>query len=315
MATSRLSRLRRGRSAPGSDAPGRSIDDFVIITGFSGAGKSQAMACFEDAGYFCVDNLPPEMIGQLADLFAHEGSKVEQAAVVCDPSGGEYFEPMVEVIDELEERGTNHRLLFLEASEPVLIDRYKETRRRHPLAAGGQVSAGIRAERELLAPLRDRAFVTIDTSELTAPRLRKVVADKMLPRKGVGKLAVTFMSYGFKHGTPRDADLNFDVRFLPNPHYEADLRPLTGLDAPVREYVENSDGIGEFYERLFPLLDYLLPQYEHEGKAHLTIGIGCTGGRHRSVVIGEHLARIYRERDEQLVDVVHRDIDKPPRSA
>ncbi|HYH59854.1 MAG TPA: RNase adapter RapZ [Thermoleophilaceae bacterium] len=313
MATSRLSRLRRGRSAPAGAPPARSIDDFVIITGFSGAGKSQAMACFEDAGYFCVDNLPPEMIGQLADLFAHEGSKVEQAAVVCDPRGGEYFEPMVEVLTELEERGVRHRLLFLEASEPVLIDRYKETRRRHPLAAGGQVSAGIRGERELLAPLRDRADITIDTSDLSAARLRKVVADKMLPRAGVGKLAVTFMSYGFKHGTPRDADLNFDVRFLPNPHYEAELRPLTGRDAPVREYVENTDGIAEFYERLFPLLDYLLPQYEQEGKAHLTVGIGCTGGRHRSVVIGEHLARVYRDRSEFLVDVVHRDIDKPPR--
>ncbi len=309
-----LSRLRRARSAD-RKAPARSIDDFVIITGFSGAGKSQAMACFEDAGYFCVDNLPPEMIGQLADLFGHEGSKVEQAAVVCDPRGGEYFEPMVEVLDELEERGVKHRLLFLEAAEPVLIDRYKETRRRHPLAAGGQVSAGIRAERELLAPLRDNAEITIDTSDLSASRLRKVVADKMLPRATVGKLAVTVMSYGFKHGTPRDADLNFDVRFLPNPHYESELRPLTGQDQAVRDYVENSDGLNEFYERLFPLLDYLLPQYESEGKAHLTIGIGCTGGRHRSVVIGEHLASVYRERGEYLVDVVHRDIDKPPRRA
>ena len=235
-----LSRLRRGRSE--DEPPQRSIEDFVIITGFSGAGKSQAMACFEDAGYFCVDNLPPEMIGQLAELFAHEGSKVEQAAVVCDPRGGEYFEPMVEVLDGLAEGGVGHRLLFLEASEPVLIDRYKETRRRHPLADGGQVSAGIRAERELLAPLRERADVTIDTSDLSASRLRKVVADKMLARTSVGKLAVTFMSYGFKHGTPRDADLNFDVRFLPNPHYESELRPLTGRDDPVREYVEDSDG-------------------------------------------------------------------------
>ena len=308
-----LSRLRRGRATDGDEAPARSIADFVVITGFSGAGKSQAMACFEDAGYFCVDNLPPEMIGQLADLFAHEGSKVEQAAVVCDPRGGEYFEPMVEVLDELEGRGVKHRLLFLEASEPILIDRYKETRRRHPLAGGGQVSAGIRAERELLAPLRERADITIDTSDLSAARLRKVVADKMLPRAGVGKLAVTFMSYGFKHGTPRDADLNFDVRFLPNPHYEAELRELTGLDQEVVDYVRQSDGVGDFYDRLTPLLDYLLPAYEREGKSHLTIGIGCTGGRHRSVVIAEHLARVYEDRGDQLIDVVHRDIDKPPR--
>jgi UPF0042 nucleotide-binding protein len=135
----------------------------------------------------------------------------------------------------------------------------------------------------------------------------------MLPRGPVGKLAVTFLSYGFKHGTPRDADLLFDVRFLPNPHYEADLRDLTGLDAPVREYVESSDGIDRFYERLMPLLEYLLPQYENEGKAHLTIGVGCTGGRHRSVVIAEHLARQYAEQGDYLVDVVHRDADKPPR--
>ena len=181
--------------------------------------------------------------------------------------------------------GIPHRLLYLDASEDVLVNRYKETRARHPLAngdgqlaedeegpVGGAVAAAIIAERELLEPLRERADVSIDTSDLSASRLRKVVADKMLPRGSVGKLAVTFLTYGFKHGAPRDADLLFDVRFLPNPHYEADLRPLTGLDEPVREYVEGSDGIDDFYGHLIPLLDYLLPQYESEGKAHLTIG-------------------------------------------
>jgi RNase adapter protein RapZ len=290
-----------------------SIQDFVVITGFSGAGKSQAMACFEDAGYFCVDNLPPEMIAQLAELFAHEGSKVERAAVVCDVRGGEYFEGLVKVLEELESRGTSHRLLFLEASEEVLVDRYKETRRRHPLAQGGQVATGIQAERELLEGLEERADVVIDTSDFSASRLRKVVSDKMLPHGSVGKLAVTFLTYGFKHGAPRDADLAFDVRFLPNPHYESQLRELTGLDDDVIDYVESSDGLHDFYDRLIPLLDYLLPAYEREGKAHLTIGIGCTGGRHRSVVIGEHLAEHYGERGEYLVDVVHRDIDKLPR--
>jgi UPF0042 nucleotide-binding protein len=300
------------------------MQDFVVITGFSGAGKSQAMACFEDAGYFCVDNLPPEMIGQLADLFEHEGSKVEQAAVVSDVRGGEFFEGLVKILDELAERGTPHRLLYLEASEAELLNRYKETRRRHPLAKdapdngdalGGSVLRGIHAERTLLEPLRGRADVCIDTSDLSASRLRKVVADKMLPRGSVGKLAVTFLTYGFKHGAPRDADLLFDVRFLPNPHYESELRDLTGLDDPVRQYVEASDGIAEFYEHLMPLLDYLLPQYESEGKAHLTIGIGCTGGRHRSVVIAERLAREYESRGSLLVDVVHRDLAKPPRRA
>ena len=289
------------------------IEDFVVITGFSGAGKSQAMACFEDAGYFCVDNLPPEMIGQLAELFQHEGSKVERAAVVCDVRGGEFFDALNQVLGDLEVRGTDYRLLFLDASEDVLVDRYKETRRRHPLARGGQVIGGIRAERSLLEGPKERADVSIDTSDLSAARLRKVVADKMLAREAVGKLAVTFLSYGFKHGAPRDADLALDVRFLPNPHYESDLRELTGRDPEVVEYVERSDGMDEFYERLLPLLDYLLPAYIKEGKAHLTIGIGCTGGRHRSVVIAEHLASVYGERDDLMVEVVHRDVDKPPR--
>jgi UPF0042 nucleotide-binding protein len=303
----------RGSSAR-EDRSVSAIDDFVVITGFSGAGKSQAMACFEDAGYFCVDNLPPEMIASLAELFAHEGSKVERAAVVCDVRGGTYFEGLAKVLEDLELRGTPHRLLFLEASEDVLLDRYKETRRRHPLATSGQVSSAIAEERLLLEPLKERADVAIDTSDLSASRLRKVVADKMLPHDGkLGKLAVTFMTYGFKHGTPRDADLLFDVRFLPNPHYEKELRDLTGLDSPVREYVENSDGLDDFYDRLIPLLDYLLPSYVREGKAHLTIGIGCTGGRHRSVVVAERLAQIYADREGYLVDVVHRDIDKPPR--
>ena len=289
------------------------VEDFVVITGFSGAGKSQAMATFEDAGYFCVDNLPPEMIGSLADLFSHEGSKVERAAVASDVRGGDYFDGLVRVLDDLDNRGVPYRLLFLEASEPVLINRFKETRRRHPLALGGSVEAALHHEHQLLEPLKERADVCIDTSDLSASRLRKVVADKMLPHGKIGKLAVTFMTFGFKHGSPRDADLAFDVRFLPNPHYEAELRELTGLDPAVIDYVESSDGIGEFYERLTPLLDYLLPAYESEGKSHLMVGIGCTGGRHRSVVIAERLARIYEERGEYLIDVVHRDVDKPPR--
>ncbi len=289
------------------------IEDFVVITGFSGAGKSQAMATFEDAGYFCVDNLPPEMIGSLAELFGHEGSKVERAAVASDVRGGDFFDALVRVIDDFDARGVPYRLLYLEASEAVLINRFKETRRRHPLAPGGSIEAALRHEQALLEPLKERADVCIDTSDLSASRLRKVVADKMLPHGGIGKLAVTFMTFGFKHGSPRDADLTFDVRFLPNPHYEADLRDLTGLDDAVVEYVRESDGVLEFYDRLTPLLDYLLPAYEREGKSHLTVGIGCTGGRHRSVVIAEHLAQVYEDRGEHLIDVVHRDIDKPPR--
>jgi UPF0042 nucleotide-binding protein len=291
------------------------MEDFVVITGFSGAGKSQAMATFEDAGYFCVDNLPPGMIRSLAELFGHEGSNVERAAVASDVRGGEYFDGLVRVLDDLDAAGLPYRVLYLEADEGALINRFKETRRRHPLANGGSVEAALAQERALLAPLKERADVSIDTTDLSAARLRRVVADKMLPHGRPGKLAVTFMTFGFKHGSPRDADLTFDVRFLPNPHYEAELREQTGLDADVIRYVENSDGIGEFYARLAPLLEYLLPAYEEEGKAHLTVAIGCTGGRHRSVVIAEHLAREYQARGDFLVEVVHRDVDKPPHRA
>src|SRR5436305_3851157 len=312
-----LGRVRgeRRRERDADAKPEDGIADFVVITGFSGAGKSQAMACFEDAGYFCVDNLPPEMIASLSQLFAHEGSKVERAAVVCDVRGGEYFEAMLRVLDQLEAEGIPHRILFLDASEEVLIGRFKETRRRHPLADGGQVTTAIHRERELLSPIRQQADVVIDTSELSASRLRKVVADKMLPQGVRGKLAVTFLTYGFKHGAPRDADLLFDVRCLPNPHHHPELRELTGRDQAVIDYVERSDGIADFYDHLIPLLDYLLPAYVREGKAHLTVGIGCTGGRHRSVVIAERLAREYAERGEYMVEVVHRDVDKPPRRA
>jgi RNase adapter protein RapZ len=310
-----LRRLRGERQGPGAPAGEQGIDDFVLITGFSGAGKSQAMAAFEDSGYFCVDNLPPEMISSLAELFAHEGSKVERAAVVSDVRGGEYFAELARVLDELDQRGFRHRVLFLDASEDVLMNRFKETRRRHPLANGGQVVNAIQQERQLLEPLRGRADVVIDTTDLSASRLRKIVGDKMLPQATRGRLAVEIQTFGFKHGAPGEADLLFDVRFLPNPHYEEELRDLTGLDQPVVDYVESSDGIQEFYANLMPLLDYLLPAYAREGKAHLTIGIGCTGGRHRSVVIGERIAREYADRGEYLVDVVHRDADKPPRRA
>ncbi len=271
------------------------------------------MACFEDAGYFCVDNLPPEMISSLADLFEHEGSKVERAAVVSDVRGGEFFAGIAKVIDDLDARDLGFRLLFLEASEETLVDRFKETRRRHPLGRTGQLGAAIAAERALLRPLRDRADVVIDTTGLSAARLRRIVADKMVEGDQRGRLAITFLTFGFKHGAPRDADLSFDVRFLPNPHYEPELRDQTGLDEPVRSYVEQSEGIEEFYDRLLPLLEYLFPAYLREGKAHLTVGIGCTGGRHRSVVIAERLAALFGERSEFHVDVVHRDIDRAPR--
>ncbi len=287
------------------------MTDLVIITGFSGAGKSTAMAAFEDEGYFCVDNLPSEMIRSLVDLFMHTGSKVARAAVVSDVRGGSYFERLAEMLDQLRASGVKQRVLFLEADEQSLLTRYKETRRRHPLAPSGSVTDGIARERKLLAPLRDRADVVINTGGLTAAMLRRKLADEMLPTRTPGRLAVTFQSFGFKYGPARDPDLLFDVRFLPNPHYEADLRPLTGNDASVVAFINRDGELDSFYGRLHPLLDYLLPRYLAEGKAHLVVAIGCTGGRHRSVAIAEHLAARYSSASEYLGEVVHRDVGWP----
>ena len=291
-------------------APASQLEDLVVISGFSGAGKSTALNVFEDAGYFCVDNLPPEMIRALVEVFSHEGSKVERAAVVCDVRTGDLFEGLSEVLDGLAELDAPHRFLFLDAGEETLLTRYKETRRRHPLAPRGGVSKGIALERALLAPLKEKADLVIATDELKAAGLRRRITDELLPRQATGRLAVTFQSFGFKHGPPRDADLAFDVRFLPNPHYVPDLKPLTGLDPRVVDYVGRDGRLDAFYERLVPLLDYLMPQYVDEGKAHLVVAIGCTGGKHRSVAISEHLAARYRDNDDLFVDVVHRDIDK-----
>jgi RNase adapter protein RapZ len=287
------------------------LTDLVVITGFSGAGKSTAMAAFEDAGYFCVDNLPSEMIRSLVELFMHEGSKVAKAAVVSDVRGGSYFEGLTAILDDLRAMGVHHRVLFLEADEQTLLNRYQETRRRHPLAPSGSVVEGIAREREVLTPLRLRADVVINTSGLTASMLRRKLADDLLPTRTPGRLAVTIESFGFKYGPARDPDLLLDVRFLPNPHYEQDLRPLTGDDPRVVEFINRDGELEAFYERLHPLLDYLLPQYLVEGKAHLVVAIGCTGGRHRSVAIAQHLADRYRDHGDYLIDVVHRDVTRP----
>jgi RNase adapter protein RapZ len=291
------------------------LQDLIVITGFSGAGKSTAMNVFEDAGYFCVDNLPPEMIRSLVELFMHGGSKVEKAAIVSDVRGGVYFEALRAVVDDLDALGLKHQVLFLEAAEQTLVTRYKETRRRHPLAPDGSVAAGVTEERTLLELLRSRADLVIDTTGMSAAMLRGKIADALLPGSAVGRLALTFMSFGFKHGPPREEDLAFDVRFLPNPHYEAELRELTGLDEPVVEYMARDGRLEEFYVHLHGLLDFLLPQYVAEGKSHLVIAIGCTGGRHRSVAIAEHLARRYGEDPNIDVAVAHRDIDKRRRGA
>jgi UPF0042 nucleotide-binding protein len=320
----RRSRLRLGRrdrdataaaTVDGRPRPyGESrLEDLVVITGYSGAGKSTAMNVFEDAGYFCVDNLPPEMIRALVELFIHEGSKVERAAVVSDVRGGEYFEPLRAVLEDLSALGLRHRVLFLDAGDESLLTRYQETRRRHPLAPASSVESGIAAERALLEPLKGLADVVIDSTGLKAHMLRRKIADEFLPRAPTSRLAVTLESFGFKHGSARDADIVLDVRFLPNPHYEPDLRPLTGHDQRIVDYVGRDGQLRALYEHLEPLLDFLLPQYIGEGKAHLTIAIGCTGGRHRSVAVAEHLARRWGEREDAFVEVSHRDITRADR--
>ena len=287
---------------------GRDVDLFVI-TGYSGAGKSEAIAAFEDSGYFCVDNLPPRMIASLGELFGHGGSGVRRAAVVTDVRGREYFDELLAVLGELAEHGLDPTVLFLEAGDEALVDRFKETRRRHPLAPDGRVVEGIRAEREILGPLRERADVVLDTSGLTGAMLRRKIATDVLGARSAAKLALTILTFGFKKGPPRDADIVLDVRFLPNPHYREDLRPLTGRDPQVVAHVEAGELASEYYTRLLPLLDFLLPAYVAEGKTHLTIAIGCTGGRHRSITVADRIARHLAGHDDVALRVVHRDVD------
>jgi UPF0042 nucleotide-binding protein len=227
--------------------------------------------------------------------------------------GGEYFEDLQAVLDELEAGGLDLKVVFLEADEEALLHRYKETRRRHPLARSGRIVDGIREERTRLAPLRERADVVIDTTALTGGALRRRIATELIGRGAEeSELALTILTFGFKNGPPSDADLTLDVRFLPNPHYEDDLRPLTGLDEPVRKYVESGTQAGEFYGRLMPLLEFLLPAYVAEGKQHLTIAVGCTGGRHRSLTVADRIATELGKRDDVKLRVVHRDVELEP---
>lgn len=284
--------------------------ELTLITGLSGAGKTHAMGAFEDAGWFCIDNLPPRLLPALADLFALEGSQVERAAVVCDVRGGSFFDGLVRELDRIAASGEfDVKVLFLEADDDALVDRFRETRRRHPLAEGGAVREAIARERELLADIRARADVVIDTTGLNIWELRRAVAESVMHARDTRRLLVTFSSFGFKHGPPRDADLVFDVRFLKNPHYVKEFAPLTGADPRVSELIRRDPVWDDFRDRLESLLDLLLPAYEREGKSHLVVGFGCTGGRHRSV----YLARLMGERyaGDFNVTVAHRDVEVP----
>lgn len=280
---------------------------FVIITGLSGAGKSLAIRALEDAGFFCVDNLPPALIPKFAELCRQSGGRFRRIALVIDIRGGEFFENAVEALEELERTGLVYRILYLEASDEVIVRRFKETRRRHPLAPYGRVTEGLAEERRELEMLRGKAHHIIDSSNLTPQDLRRRVMDLFAGDSPADALIVHLVSFGFKHGALPDADLVFDVRFLPNPHYVPSLRLLTGNDTPVCDYVMNWPVTRKFLAKVWVLLRFLLPLYVAEGKSHLTIGIGCTGGQHRSVVIANRLAeRIRGENHTVLVE--HRDI-------
>ncbi|HEY7280495.1 MAG TPA: RNase adapter RapZ [Actinomycetota bacterium] len=282
--------------------------DFTIITGLSGAGRSEAARCLEDLGYFVVDNLPPALIGKMAELAGSAGGP-RRVAIVADVRSGVFFRDLAAGLQELKQARIPYRIVYLEASDEDLVNRFEGTRRRHPLAAAGRVVEGIRKERLLMESLRGDADLVIDTSGLSPHDLRDRMRDAFAPQAAKQPMQVSLVSFGYKYGVPRDADLVLDVRFLPNPHWVPRLRPLPGTDARVRRYVTEQEAYGEFMKRLRDLLDFVVPGYVSEGKSYLTVGVGCTGGRHRSVVVCDALAAYFR--DQGLpVAVDHRDLGR-----
>jgi len=281
----------------------------VIVTGLSGAGKSQALKTLEDLGYFCVDNLPPALIATFMELCSKARDPISRIAMGVDTRGREFFDDLSSALSAINEAGTAPMVIFLEADDDVLVRRYKETRRRHPLSPQGSTLEGIREERAMLADLKSMASIIIDTSDLSPAELRRQLVDVLSTNVKLERLLVTIVTFGFKHGLPMDADLVFDVRFLPNPHYVSELKPLSGLDSRVTQFLFKAPLTKAFFARLSRFIDFLLPHYVEEGKSHLTIAIGCTGGRHRSVAIGEAL-RGHLEAKEHAVVVEHRDIER-----
>jgi RNase adapter protein RapZ len=282
--------------------------DFTIITGLSGAGRSEAAKCFEDLGYFVVDNLPPALIGKMAELAA-TAENPARVAIVADVRGGIFFGELSRGLQDLKELKIPYRILFLDAADDNLVNRFEATRRRHPLAPVDRVVEGIRKERLMMASLKEDADLIIDTSGMSPHDLRDRVRDMFAAASEQAGVQVSLVSFGYKHGLPRDADLVLDVRFLPNPHWIDRLRPLPGTDPRVRSYVRSQHAYGEFMRRLKGLLDAVVPGYVSEGKSYLTIGIGCTGGKHRSVVVTDELAEYFRKLG-QNVSVEHRDLTR-----
>ncbi|GFR38465.1 nucleotide-binding protein YvcJ [Insulibacter thermoxylanivorax] len=285
----------------------QSMANLVIITGMSGAGKTIAVQCLEDLGYFCVDNLPPVLIPKFAELIEQSRGSIEKVALVIDLRGREFFRALNDALDALQDNPTIHyEILFLDATDSVLVQRYKESRRRHPLAKGGLPLEGIQQERVLLEELKGMATQVIDTSNIKPAQLKAVLTSRFSQIER-NKIHVNIISFGFKYGIPIDADLIFDVRFLPNPHYIDHLRPKTGLDQEVYDYVMKWNETQAFLNKLLDLLQFLLPQYKKEGKSQLVIGIGCTGGKHRSVAIAEYLGKMISSGENEAAQVSHRD--------
>ncbi|MBK5239626.1 RNase adapter RapZ [Clostridium sp.] len=281
---------------------------FLILTGLSGAGKTQTIRNLEDLGFFCVDNLPPTVIPKFAEACYKTNGNIDKIALVIDIRGGKFFDDLFESLTFLKDEGYKYEILFLEASDEALIKRYKETRRKHPLAPEGRVLNGIASERKKLKDVRERADHIIDTTKLSARQLTDKI-NEIYGEEGQieTKLVITVLSFGFKYGIPVDSDLVFDVRFLPNPYYIPELKQYSGNDKPVRDYVLDFEGTKTFIDKLQDMLIYLIPNYKKEGKRQLIVSIGCTGGRHRSVAIANKIYEIL-EHSGYKVNIDHRDI-------
>lgn len=277
----------------------------VIVTGMSGAGKSTALKVLEDVGYFCVDNLPIPLLPKLAELLKVPRTEFNKIALGIDIRGGQDFFELEEML-----KGINCEIVFLDANDNVLVKRYKETRRTHPLTAQGSIGEGIYQEREILEPIKKKADYIIDTSLLLTRELKQALQKIFVDNQEYKNLYLTIVSFGFKYGIPNDADLVFDVRFLPNPYYIEELRPRTGNEKEVQDYVMSNGKADVFLQKLQEMIEFLIPNYITEGKHQLVIGIGCTGGKHRSVTLANALYNYFKEKNQYGVRIEHRDIEK-----
>lgn len=283
--------------------------EVTLVSGLSGAGRSTAAKVLEDLGWFVVDNLPPELIATMVELGARARGEITRIAVVMDVRSRAFTADLGTVLKDLDARGYKPRLLFLEASDAVLVRRFEQVRRSHPLQGGGRLVDGITAERELLAPLRESADLVVDTTGVSVPTLRATL-ERAFGSESTQRTHVTLVSFGFKYGLPMDSDLVADVRFLPNPFWIPELRDRTGRDEPVRDYVLSQDGAADFVDRYLELLRLVGVGYRREGKRYMTVSIGCTGGKHRSVAISEELARRLGGTEDVVVNVTHRDLGR-----